>query len=308
TPGQSCSGNPNPCFNGTASCSTGKSTCVNGTMKAAGTGCGTNMVCNSAGNCVACTPGGACSNNPNACKSGVGSCTTGTLTCVDDANKAAGASCGTNLVCNGNGACIDCVPGGACSSNPNTCKSGVYSCATGAQTCIDGSNKAAGTSCGTNMVCNGSGACVACTAGDSCSGNPSICKSGVHSCTSGAQTCIDGGNKAAGTGCGTNMVCNGSGTCVACTAGGACTMNPTPCKNGVTSCTTGAQTCVDGGNKAGGTSCGTNMVCDGNGNCGVCTASQSCSGNPNSCYTGISSCATGAMVCNDNTQKAAGTG
>jgi hypothetical protein len=48
------------------------------------------------------------------------------------------------------------------------------------------------------------------------------------------------------------------------------------------------------------------MTCDGNGNCGACTAGLACTGNPNPCYTGITSCTTGPMVCNNNTQKPAG--
>ena len=59
----------------------------------------------------------------------------------------------------------------------------------------------------------------ACTAGASCTTNPTICKNGTTSCATGAMTCIDGGNKAGGTSCGTNMVCNGSGSCIACTGG-----------------------------------------------------------------------------------------
>lgn len=307
TSGQSCSGNPNPCFNGTASCMSGMSMCVNGTMKAAGTSCGASMVCNSSGTCVPCTAGDACTSNANVCKNGLHSCATGSQTCVDDTNKAPGVACGTNLVCSGLGTCVSCLAGDACSTNPGACRTGVHSCSTGTQTCIDNGNKAAGTNCGTNMVCNGSGTCIACTAGDACGTNTSICKNGVHSCSTGAQTCVDGGNKAAGTGCGTNMVCDGAGACVACAAGGACTMNPTTCKNGVYSCATGMQACADGSNKAGGTTCGPNMVCDGNGNCGTCTASQTCANNPNPCYTGITSCSTGTMVCNNNTQKATGT-
>ena len=56
----------------------------------------------------------------------------------------------------------------------------------------------------------------------------------------GAMTCVDGGNKAAGTTCGTNHGLQRRGTCVACTAGAACTTNPSICKNGTTSCATGA--------------------------------------------------------------------
>ena len=307
TPGQSCTGNPGVCYAGTASCATGMSMCVNGTPKTAGTSCGTNMVCNGGGGCVACTMGSSCTGNSNLCKNGTTSCSTGAPTCIDGTNKSPGSSCGTNMVCNGSGNCIGCTAGMSCTGNPSPCLNGTTTCATGAMTCIDGGNKSAGASCGTNMVCNGSGTCVACTAGMSCTTNPSsACKNGMIACTSGAPVCVDGTNKSPGVSCGTNMVCNGSGACVPCTAGGACTGNPSICKNGVSSCTTGSMTCADGSNKMGGTNCGTNMVCDGNGSCGVCTAGMSCTSNPNPCYTGIIDCTTGAMVCNNNTRKAAG--
>jgi hypothetical protein len=307
TEGQSCTGNPGICYNGVASCMSGSSMCVNGTPKAGGTNCGTNMVCNGSGTCISCTAGTACTSNPNLCKNGMNSCMTGAMTCVDGGNKAPGVSCGTNMVCNGTGTCVACAAGGSCTGNPNICKNGTNSCMTGAMTCVDGGNKAPGTSCGTNMVCNGTGTCVACTAGGSCTGNPSICKNGTNSCMTGAMTCVDGGDKAPGLGCGTNMVCNGSGACVPCTAGGSCTGNPNICKNGTNSCMTGGMTCADGSNKTGGTSCGTNMVCDGNGTCGACTPNQTCASNPNPCYTGITNCMSGTMTCLDNAPRGAGT-
>jgi hypothetical protein len=309
TQGQSCSGNPGICYDGTASCSTGMSMCVNGAPKMAGTGCGTNMVCNGGGGCVACTAGISCTGNPNPCKSGTTTCSTGSQTCIDGGNKMGGVNCGTNMVCNGMGACIGCTAGQTCMGNPNPCKNGTSSCMTGALTCVDGGNKSAGTICGTNLVCDGAGGCVPCTAGTACTTNPSICKNGMTSCMTGMQTCVDGANKSPGTNCGTNLVCDPTGTCISCTAGGACTGNPNVCKNGVNSCSTGALTCADGSNKMGGTNCGPNMVCDGNGTCGNCTANQTCTTNPNNCYTGITSCMTGTMMCNNNTAapKAAGT-
>ena len=232
------------------------------------------------------------------------------MTCVDGSNKAAGTACGTNMVCNGSGACGTCTAGNDCTTNPGAaCKNGTTSCTTGAMTCIDAGNKAAGTSCGTNMVCNGSGVCGACTAGTGCTTNPTACKNGTTSCTTGAMTCIDGSNKGAGTSCGTNMVCNGSGVCGACTAGSACSGNPSPCKDGTTSCSTGATTCIDtASNKSAGSSCGTNMVCNGSGVCGACTAGASCNTNPGLCKVGVTSCTTGAMTCVDSANdKPAGT-
>src|SRR5438477_6579261 len=96
--------------------------------------------------------------------------------------KAPGTSCGTNQVCNTAGQCAACTAGQACTTNPNAaCLNGVTSCATGVQTCVDGMPKGPGTSCGASMVCDGSGKCVACSAGSACGGNPSVCKNGVTS-------------------------------------------------------------------------------------------------------------------------------
>src|SRR4029077_18089310 len=140
---------------------------------------------------------------------------------------------------------------------------------------IDGTNSAAGTSCGVGMVCDGSGACVACSSGQTCTTNSNACKTGMTSCSTGAQTCVDDANRPGGTDCGTDKVCNGSGACIACTANMNCTTNPTACKTGIVSCQTGAPVCLDFGNRSAGTTCGSNQVCDGSGACVACTAGSS---------------------------------
>jgi hypothetical protein len=437
-----CTTNPNQCVQGATSCATGAETCVDTTTNvpslgtscviagdcfqdtlacvanvptctptttplAAGTICGTNLVCDGAGACNACTAGLACSTNPNQCVLGTTSCATGAETCIDTATSVpsmgtscvvpgscfqdtvtclanvptctptttplpAGAICGTNLVCNGAGACNACTAGLACSTNPNQCVLGTTSCATGAETCIDTATNvpsigtscvipgscfqdavacvanvptctptstplAAGTSCGTNLVCNGAGACGACSAGLACSTNPNPCVAGTTSCATGAPTCVDTTtNIAAGTSCGVNLVCNGAGACTPCTAGSSCSTNPNQCVLGTTSCATGTQTCVDTTTNvpsigtscvipdscfqdaitcvanvptctattaplAAGTSCGTNLVCNGAGACNACAAGVACSTNPNQCVLGTTSCITGAQTCIDTT-------
>src|SRR5262249_10556218 len=153
---------------------------------------------------VACSANQPCTTNPNPCKTGATSCATGALTCADVGNKPAGTSCGANMVCDGGGSCAACTANANCSTNPTPCKTGIISCRAGAPVCLDFGNRSAGTSCGSNMVCDGSGACAACTAGQPCTGNPGACFAGVTSCATGAQTCIDGVAKAPGTGCGAN--------------------------------------------------------------------------------------------------------
>ncbi len=312
TAGNACTTNPNKCVAGVTDCSTGSERCIDTTtIIANGTTCDVNPsvpeVCFN-GTCSACTAGLACTANPSAaCLTGVTSCSTGTETCVDSTPKTNGTICGTDLVCNG-GSCVACAAGGACSSNPDAaCHDGVFSCSTGTQACVDGAAKANGTTCGTNLVCNG-GACSACTAGTACVGNPDpACHDGVTSCATGASACVDGAAKANGTTCGTNLVCS-AGVCSACTASLACTTNPDPaCHDGVTSCSTGTQTCIDGAAKTNGTTCGSNLVCNG-GACSACTANAACNYNPSSaCLTGITSCSTGSETCLDSTAKPNGT-
>lgn len=267
-----CNTNANRCRLGVTSCATGTVTCVDGVGNtAAGTSCGAGQVCNGTGACVTCTAGTACTGNPNPCRAGVTSCASGSPVCTDGASQLPnGTNCGSGQVCN-NGNCGSCTAGGPCTTNPNSCRVGVISCTTGTATCVDSaSNTAAGTACGTNQVCSGGGTCVACTANQPCTGNPSVCRRGLTSCTTGAQTCANSTALDAGTPCGANQVCNAAGTCIGCTAGAPCTTNPSPCRVGAISCSTGAGVCSDtAANAAAGTSCGSNgEVCDGSGGCG----------------------------------------
>ncbi|HEY7372063.1 MAG TPA: hypothetical protein VIF57_07770, partial [Polyangia bacterium] len=274
--GAACSTNPgNPCKKGTIACSSGSPQCNDDASAPDGLSCGTDKVCK-AGACTTCAAGTVCTTNPGgACKLGVVTCGMGTATsgCADGDNVGAGAACGSNMVCNGNGQCVACEAGKACSMNPGApCKTGVVDCTMGAPRCLDSGSTAAGTTCGSNQVCNGSGTCVSCTAGTACTTNPSICKNGITACTTGAQACIDGTPKSNTTMCTGGQLCDGNGFCGACVANQTCTGNPGVCKQGKTMCN-GAQTsCVDGANTAAGTSCGVGMVCDGNGGCVACAS------------------------------------
>ena len=104
-----------------------------------------------------------------------------------------------------------CHAGATCVA-ANPCQTGTISCATHVPVCVAGANVPAGTSCGINLVCNGSGTCAACTAGVACApSNP--CHAGVISCTTGAPVCIDSANRPAGTTCAIGKVCDGAGNC-----------------------------------------------------------------------------------------------
>ena len=301
-----CSTNPgSPCFSGSFQCDGG---CVDAMKVAGGTSCGSGLVCDMAGACVACANGSACATNPGTpCRRGILQCGSGTPVCIDDTPVDAGVGCGSGRVCDSQGTCLGCVAGQRCATNPGApCRDGTLSCAGGSAACVDATTQAdAGTSCGTDLVCNASALCVSCAAAMSCSTNPTVCKMGTTSCATGAQRCIDSVSTADGTACGNSQVCR-NGACRDCTEGNACSVNPTRCKAGVTSCSTGVAICVDSAaNATNGLSCGTDMVCNGGG-CVACVADRACTNNPDPCRVGKTSCLTGASTCIDTAVPLAG--
>jgi hypothetical protein len=203
------------------------------------------------------------------------------MTCVDGSAKMGGVSCGTNMVCDGNGNCGNCTAGQSCPNPPNPCYTGVTSCTSGTMTCNNNTLKPPGSSCGTNMVCNSQGACIACTTGQSCTTNPNTCAFGVISCTSGAPVCNDGQPKPDTTGCNDGVDCTyrdecKSGTCVGINY--SCT--PFQCES--SSKCDGGGGCVTT-NKPDGTTCGypddcTCCSCGSSGRCsaGICHYTSCC--------------------------------
>ncbi|MDP1828012.1 MAG: hypothetical protein Q8L48_32355 [Archangium sp.] len=265
--GVSCSGNPDPCRPGVTSCATGVSRCTDGApVLDAGTACGPGAVCGPTGSCDVCDAGVACTGNTTTCLRGVLSCASGQAVCVDGTvGVDAGVSCGMGQLCTGAGTCGTCVADAGCTTNLNPCVFGAQSCAAfPVVDCVDTMRlKDAGTTCGTNRVCNTTGTCATCDAGVSCNTNPTACRVGVTSCSTGVLTCINSGtNRPPGTGCDAG-VCNSTGACVGCDAGMACSPAvPNPCKVGAIVCTSGAPVCGStAANLPNGTSCGGLNIC-----------------------------------------------
>jgi hypothetical protein len=90
----------NVCHVGTLSCSGGPSCTDTGGFVADGTNCGTDQVC-SAGDCVTCAEGAACTVE---CQTGTQSCATGP-TCTPDGGTAPDDTPCTGGVCTG-GVCL----------------------------------------------------------------------------------------------------------------------------------------------------------------------------------------------------------
>ena len=307
--GSSCNPDGNLCQTGTISCSTGSAVCQTPTNVAAGKSCGSSKVCDGSGNCVACTTGTAC-DSTNLCQTQTTaiSCTTGTNQCFSTGSKPAGTTCGAGKVCDGSGTCSTCMSGTAC-DNGNACQAQTtaISCTTGANQCFANGNKAAGTNCGSGKTCDSTGSCVACMTGTVCD-STNLCQvqTTAVSCTNGTSQCFAGGAKPAGTSCGSGKVCNGNSTggCVSCSSGTGCTSNTCEAQTTAVSCSTGASQCFATGNKAPGSSCGSNLYCNAGGVCncagGSCTPS-------NACQTGSISCSSGSPVCAASGSQPSGT-
>ncbi|MCZ7685759.1 MAG: DUF4215 domain-containing protein [Sandaracinaceae bacterium] len=203
-----------------------------------GTACGTGLICVSGG-CVA-----------SACGDGV----VGAGEQCDDGNTADGDGCDNDctFTCSADTDCSD--------SNPCTGMETCSSPGTGSSACVAGTPLAEGASCGTGMICR-SGVCAAAGcppaaapapggvrppppplgrgapkhlplgatgAGDCSDGN--ACN-GSETCTapsSLASRCNAGTPPAAGTSCGTGLICNG-GSCVAARCGDGIVTSPEQC-------------------------------------------------------------------------------
>ncbi len=293
----------NVCHTAAITCDTGSPVCTDSGNVADGTTCGVDQVC-SAGTCVACVAGGACTST-DPCHTATLSCATGAQVCTDTGNQPDGTVCGTGLACTA-GACV-CAPGTACTS-ADPCHTAAFTCdpTTGAPVCTDNGNVANGTSCGTNLVCN-DGACQPCTAGAACTSTTDpTCKTAAIACGTGVPVCTDTGNVLDGTACGTGLACT-AGACV-CAAGQAC-VSQNPCMDAAIACapTTGAPICTDTIAKPDGTACGTNQVCSA-GACVGCAVGNGCTPATNVCEIGsITSCATGPTCTGTGTFQPAGT-
>jgi hypothetical protein len=140
----------------------------------------------------------------DACHVGKEHCTGGRIDCEDTGSpRPVGTACGTDRVCDADGACIKCAAGGDCSLPDEPCKTGTVSCSTAAPVCVASQNVADGTSCGAGRMCL-NGMCKAndaqpCTSDDECN----------DSCTCGDAKC-------------TKRFCGESCACHYASPGGAC--------------------------------------------------------------------------------------
>jgi hypothetical protein len=231
---------------------------------------------------AACVDGGPCF--PGPCELGTMTCSASAESCASSQKVTNGTSCDAGgagyAVCN-QGACHFCNAGGDC-TEAGSCQQMNVVCTSGSPVCTAMGNVTDGKPCGANLFCN-AGSCAPCTPDAGCEPTTNRCNVGTVSCVGGQVVCNDQMTPAAdGKSCGTNMVCKG-GSCGSCTANVQCTPTGQPCQTGLTSCATGTSVCMATGNVQVNTPCGasgTNMSCDGAGNCKCAGGFTSCN---NSC-------------------------
>ncbi|HEY4015253.1 MAG TPA: hypothetical protein VGM06_18040 [Polyangiaceae bacterium] len=284
---------PNDCAYGTLVCADAGVVCQRTGDVEAGTTCSAAAdagphVCSS-GTCVACNAGGSCSDPTVPCVKKTYDCSSGSAVCTVAGNVTDGTPCDAGLFCNV-GVCSACEVGSACPPSANPCHVGkVTACDPGAPpVCTDqGTNATAGVSCtaagGADGVCDGDGACVACTVSAQCNPGGNTCQVGQQMCAEGPQ-CVNPAAVDEGRPCGaTGDICH-AGACVACGA--------SSCPSGCCSaggCVTTAQTSQQCGNGVGGATCAACMGPSAGTGSATCTGnacSISCSGTtPNVCGT-----------------------
>jgi sugar lactone lactonase YvrE len=194
---------------------------------------------------------------------------------------------------------LTCVPGGECVPADQPCKVGTIACQDNQEVCEAAADAEDGAECGTDQVCS-AGACVACKVGDTCQdpNDPdNACLTGTVTCATGPD--CDVADVAAGSGCGTDQVCDGGGSCVACKVDEACDPAGQACKNGKMKCSSGP-VCAPTTNKDAGTTCAVDKVCDSSAACVACVQNGVCEPGGNECHVGVMDCTNGPNCSDTN--------
>ena len=258
----------NPCT--TDECSAGTPTHRNIQSGTICGGSGSSLVCDGASHCVECLTASTCPGTDADCHTR--SCVSGQCGVT---NLAAGALIATQTprdckktVCNGQGSTMTANDDLDLPFDNNPCTQDVCTAGTPSNPFAT-----AGNSCGTNTICDGQGACVACISPSTCPGTDADCH---H------RTCINGAcgvaNNAAGMAITSQMTgdckvvqCDGSGQTMTVNDDTDLPVDGNACTGDV--CTNGTKS-----NPAlsTGTVCGTNLMCNGQGACVGCVTAANC--------------------------------
>jgi hypothetical protein len=265
----------NPCTNDVCTAGTPSHTLV-----ASGTSCGGANTCNATGQCIGCVFATDCPGTDTPCRTR--SCGAGGVcgfTFVTAGTKLTDPTVGDckGLECDGAGNFEifndnNDVPADSNPCTNDTCSAGTASHAP----------TSAGTSCGTNLVCDGASACVECVSATDCPGTDTECHT---------RTCIGGhcgiSNAAAGTALAAQTPkdckksqCDGAGNITIVNDDSDLPVDGNACTQDV--CTQGMPS-----NPfiTAGTTCAINQICDGQGACVGCVIPSNCPGSDTECQT-----------------------
>ncbi len=243
---------------------------------ASGTACGTGLVCDGANNCVACLTASTCPGNDTECH---------TRTCINGACGVRNTAAGTATTAQAPRDCkrVECDGAGATFTVPdvsdlpvdgNPCTSDVCNGDLASNPPI-----MAGTSCGANLMCDGTGQCVGCITVADCPGMDTACQ--TRGCTAGKCVVT---NVQPGTVVGAQVAGDCQRTQCDTMGNVAPAADPTDLPNDGDSCT--IDTCMGGTPTFTpvmvGTLCGDNggSVCNATGACVGCNVASDCPGGP----------------------------
>jgi hypothetical protein len=247
---------------------------------ASGTTCGTGLVCDGANHCVACLTASTCPGTDTECH---------TRTCINGACGVSNTAGGTvtqaqtprdckRIECNGNGGTFTVPDVTDLPVDGNACTSDVCNGDTPANPPIT-----AGTSCGGTSVCDGAGTCVGCLTAATCPGTDTEC----HTRTCSAAHACGITNAAAGkllaiqtTGDCRKNQCDGAGNTQTVNDDTDLPIDGNVCTKDL--CTSGAPS---NPLQPVGTTCGTNLMCNGAGQCVGCITVADCPGSDTACQT-----------------------
>ncbi|MBK8170279.1 MAG: hypothetical protein IPK60_08015 [Sandaracinaceae bacterium] len=258
--GTICVSDWDPCRFDYWDCTDGTPVCAGRMQRSIGAHCAPGAICSEFGSCDPCEEALDCL--VDGCVPGRTSCSRGYSDCIPNGMPPLpeGTECASGSVCSAAGACWPIAGTVPCDIG---CDHGSYDYASGSPVCVlDGSPSAPGLSCGANQVCDGTGTCVDCIFGASCTAG---CALGYTTCGAGPM-CMPsgGGNAPAGTSCGSGRVCNSAGVCADCLARAVC--EPAlECQIKLVDCSRGPQ-CLLASNRPAGTPC-SGGICTGNGAC-----------------------------------------